>query len=214
MKQKTQKADYGSTETINEITGIILAGGRARRMGGIDKGLIDLDGEPMVSHVIRRFQPQVGSIIISANRNLREYSKWATRVVGDKVGEYDGPLAGMASAVSLADTEFAATVPCDSPMLCADLVSRMYRLCTACNAEVAVAHDGDRLQPVFSLMRVTVADSILDFLASGERKIDRWLSECDTVTVDFSDARDSFINVNTEEERLSFLARNKTPRMR
>lgn len=196
------------TMTTDQITGIILAGGRARRMGGVDKGLIDLDGEPMVSHVVRRFGPQVGSIIISANRNLTEYRKWAARVVPDTVGEYDGPLAGMASAMLLADTEFAATVPCDAPRLCTELVSRMHKVCAARSAEIAVAHDGDRLQPVFALMRVTLAESIVDFLNAGERKIDRWLGHHDTVNVDFSDVRDSFLNVNTKEERLSILTRH------
>lgn len=195
--------------SVNQITGIVLAGGRARRMGGVDKGLIELDGAPMISHVVLRFRPQVSRIIISANRNLAEYRQWSDCVVRDSIGEFDGPLAGMASGMELVDTEFAATVPCDSPLLCKDLTSRLHDECVSRRADIAVAHDGERLQPVFSLMRASLSPSILAFLESGERKIDKWFDQHQTVAVDFSDARESFLNVNTEEDRLALLARSR-----
>ena len=191
----------------DRVTGIILAGGRARRMGGVDKGLIDLDGSPMVSYVVHQFRPQVRRVIISANRNLTEYRRWSEFVVTDTFGEFEGPLAGMASAMALVDTEFAATVPCDSPLLCADLASRMYAECIERDVDIAVANDGERLQPVFTLMRASLAPSILSFLRSGERKIDKWFTEHETIAVDFSDARESFLNVNTEQDRQALLAR-------
>ena len=188
------------------VTGIILAEGRARRMGGVDKGLIDLDGSPMIAHVVRRLIPQVSSIIISANRNLKEYGKWTDRVVKDAIGDFDGPLAGMASGLDLVDTEFAATVPCDSPLLPKDLISRMHRECVSRAADIAVAHDGERLQPVFTMMRPSLGASILEFLESGERKIDKWFDQHAFVAVDFSDSPESFLNINTEEDKHRLIA--------
>ena len=175
-------------------------------MGGVDKGLIDLDGSPMITHIVRRLMPQVGDIVISANRNLTEYRKWSDRIVEDTIGEFDGPLAGMASGLALVDTEFAATVPCDSPLLTMDLVSRMYRACVSQVVDIAVAHDGERLQPVFTMMRPSLAASILEFLGSGERKIDKWFEQHTSVAVDFSDAPETFLNINTEDDKRHLLA--------
>ncbi|MFC1680590.1 molybdenum cofactor guanylyltransferase MobA [Pseudomonadota bacterium] len=192
--------------SIKQVTGIVLAGGRARRMGGIDKGLIDLDGMPMIAHVVRRLMPQVSGIIISANRNLTEYGEWTDRVVKDTIGDFDGPLAGMASGLDLVNTEFAATVPCDSPLLTKDLISRMYRECVSRAADIAVAHDGERLQPVFTMMRPSLGASILGFLESGERKIDKWFEQHAFISVDFSDRPESFLNINTEDDKRRLLA--------
>jgi molybdopterin-guanine dinucleotide biosynthesis protein A len=175
-------------------------------MGGIDKGLVDLAGAPMVAHVVRRLRPQVKRIIISANRNQSEYLKWTEQVVADAVGEFDGPLAGVASALELVNTEYAATAPCDSPLLAEDMVSRMYHACVTERADIAVASDGSRLQPVFSLLRASLGPSIADFLDSGERKIDKWYQRHAVVTVDFSDVPESFMNINTDEDKAMLLA--------
>ena len=191
---------------IDQVTGIVLAGGRARRMGGVDKGLVDLDGAPMISHGVRRIRPQVNKMIISANRNLPEYRKWSDQVVADTIGEFDGPLAGMASGLELVETEFAVTVPCDSPLVSNDLVSRMYSACVSKAADIAVAHDGARLQPVFALLRRTLGASIVEFLESGERKIDKWFERHDFTAVDFSDTPESFLNINTQDDKLHLLA--------
>ena len=191
---------------IDQVSGIVLAGGRARRMGGVDKGLVDLDGAPMISHVVRRIRPQMSKMIISANRNLPEYGKWSDQVVADTIGEFDGPLAGMASGLELVETEFAVTVPCDSPLVSNDLVSRMYDACVSKAADIAVAHDGARLQPVFALLRRTLGASIVEFLESGERKIDKWFERHDFTTVDFSDTPESFLNINTQDDKLHLLA--------
>jgi molybdopterin-guanine dinucleotide biosynthesis protein A len=192
--------------SIDQVTGIVLAGGRARRMGGVDKGLVDLDGAPMISHVVRRIRPQVSEMIISANRNLPEYRKWSNQVVADTIGEFDGPLAGMASGLELVETDFAVTVPCDSPLVSNDLVSRMYDACVSSAADIAVAHDGVRLQPVFALMQKTLGASIIEFLESGERKIDKWFERHDFIAVDFSDSPESFLNINTQDDKLHLLA--------
>ncbi len=193
----------------DQTAGIILAGGRARRMGGVDKGLIDLDGAPMVAHVVRRLRPQVKQIIISANRNLSEYQNWSDRVVQDAIGEFHGPLAGMASGLESADCEYAATVPCDSPLLARDLVARMHHACLTAQADIAVASDGDRIQPVFTFLRTSLRASIVAFLRSGERKIDKWFERHAVVVVDFSDESESFHNVNTPEDKVYLVAHNR-----
>ena len=191
----------------DQITGLILAGGRARRMGGVDKGLIDIGGKPMIAHVVDRLSPQVKQIIINANRNLGEYEKWAELVVKDSFGEFDGPLAGMASGLESADTEYVVTAPCDSPLLADDLAIRMHSQCTAQNAELAVATDGNRLQPVFTLLRHSLLSSMMSFLQAGERKIDKWFDQHIITVVDFSDKPETFLNVNTIEEKENLAAR-------
>ncbi|MDA9982343.1 molybdenum cofactor guanylyltransferase [Gammaproteobacteria bacterium] len=185
----------------DQITGLILAGGRARRMGGVDKGLAELDGRPMVTHVIDRLAPQVGRIIINANRNLAVYRAWSNTVVKDRIGEYDGPLAGVASGLEAADTEFMLTVPCDCPLVANDLTERMYHGLISERAEIAVATDGQRLQPVFMLLGRGLLASIESFLAAGERKIDKWFENHAVTVVDFSDESDTFLNINSIEEK-------------
>ncbi len=176
-------------------------------MGGVDKGLIDIGGIPMIAHVVQRLTPQVKQIIINANRNLEEYEKWAELVVKDNIGEFDGPLAGMASGLESADTDYVVTAPCDSPLLADDLAIRMHSQCTAKNAELAVASDGNRLQPVFTLLRCTLLPSMISFLQAGERKIDKWFDQHLITVVDFSDKPEAFLNVNTIEEKESLIAR-------
>ena len=185
----------------DQITGLILAGGRARRMGGVDKGLVELDGRPMVTHVVGRLAPQVGRIIINANRNLAVYRAWSNTVVKDRNGEYDGPLAGVASGLEAADTEFMLTVPCDCPLVANDLTERMYHGLISERAEVAVATDGKRLQPVFMLLARGLLASIESYLATGERKIDKWFENHAVTVVDFSDEPDTFLNINSIEEK-------------
>lgn len=185
----------------DQITGLILAGGRARRMGGVDKGLAELDGRPMVTHVVDRLAPQVGRIIINANRNLAVYRAWSNTVVKDRIGEYDGPLAGVASGLEAADTEFMLTVPCDCPLVANDLTERMYHGLISERAEIAVATDGQRLQPVFMLLGRGLLASIESFLAAGERKIDKWFENHAVTVVDFSDESDTFLNINSIEEK-------------
>lgn len=189
-----------------DITGLILAGGRARRMGGVDKGLVELGGKPLVGHVVERLSPQVQRIIINANRNLPEYKNWADTVIKDSIGEYDGPLAGMASGLEVTNTEYMLTTPCDSPFLASDLAERMYGELISAQAEVAVASDGERLQPVFMLIQRSMLSSIVAFLQTGERKIDKWFDQHAVAVVDFSDKPETFVNINTVEEKEAFVS--------
>lgn len=184
-----------------DVTGVILAGGMARRMGGQDKGLIELAGRPMAAWILERLAPQVGGVIINANRNLERYADLGAPVVPDTLPDFSGPLAGMAAALSQAETPWIATVPCDGPFVPPDLVERLLRACAEQGAELAVAHDGERLQPVFALIPIALRPSLEDFLAEGGRKIDAWYARHAMALADFSDRRDTFVNVNTPEER-------------
>lgn len=190
-----------------DTTGVILAGGRARRMGGRDKGLLPMAGRAMIEYVIDALTPQVTETLINANRSLDEYARFGHRVVADDLPDFSGPLAGMASAMAAADTTYIAVVPCDSPLLAPDLVARLHRALRQADAELAVAHDGERMQPVFALLPTALLDDLHDFLAGGERKIDQWYTRRRMALADFSDLPDMFINVNTPEQLSRLTAR-------
>ncbi|MFL6712643.1 MAG: molybdenum cofactor guanylyltransferase MobA [Sulfurifustis sp.] len=190
------------TEAVREnITGVILAGGRGSRMGGDDKGLVTLNGKPMVWHVMTRLRPQVGALLISANRNQERYAAFGVPVVPDLLPDFQGPLAGIASALQHAQTAYVVTAPCDSPLIGPDLVTRLARALVVESAEVAVAHDGSREHPVFLLLERALAPSLTAFLSAGERKIDRWFARHRVARADFSDCPDAFLNVNDAAER-------------
>ena len=184
-----------------EITGTILAGGRAQRMGGQDKGFIDLNGKPMVEYVLAILKPQTAAIVINANRSLDRYARYGYPIVIDDLGDFQGPLAGFASCLANVVTPYLLTVPCDSPLLPNDLGPRLYQALLYEQAELAVAYSGDRLQPVFSLLRRELLGSLRDFLEHGERKIDRWYARHKVARADFTDRPDAFLNINTEQER-------------
>lgn len=180
-----------------EITAVILAGGRGRRMGGRDKGLVEINGVPLIEHALSAVAPQVGKVIINANRNSEEYRRYGIPVVSDTMTDYQGPLAGFASTMAAAETPLILTIPCDSPLLPPDLVQRLVLALQSENAELAVAHDGERLQPVFALIRVELLPSLQQFLDRGERKIDLWYAEHRMARADFSDIPEIFLNINT-----------------
>jgi molybdopterin-guanine dinucleotide biosynthesis protein A len=185
------------------VTGLVLAGGQARRMGGSDKGLVPLAGRPMVEHVIQALRPQVGSILLSANRNRERYARYGHPVIADDLGDYPGPLAGVAAALRHCTSEFLVTVPCDAPLLPPDLVVRLLAAREAGDADAAVVHDGRRLQPVFLLLHSRVAPSLEAYLADGGRRVDAWLGQLRAVVADFSDRTGAFVNVNDPNERLA-----------
>lgn len=180
------------------LSGVILAGGAGRRMGGVDKGLVELAGRPLARHVLDALAPQVDAVLVSANRNAFEYRKLGCAVVGDGEGgggeDYRGPLAGMLGGMKKAAAPLALFVPCDAPFLPADLAARLR---AAGDCDIAVAHDGERLQPVFCLLRTTLADSLARFLGGGGRKIDYWFDLHNVRRVDFSDNPGGFANINS-----------------
>lgn len=170
-------------------------------MGGVDKGLVLLNNKPMVEHVLTALRPQVGALIISANRNRDEYAAFGYAVVADIVGDYFGPLAGMASAMQAAATEYLLTAPCDSPLVPNDLAMRLYQALASEGADIGVAHDGEYIQPVFALLRRALLPSLVEYLEKGERKVNRWFGKHKLALAYFEDRPDMFINVNNTDER-------------
>ena len=183
-----------------QITGVVLAGGLGRRMGGTDKGLQELRGQPMVHWVIERLAPQVDELLINANQNGERYAAFGHRVVPDQIPGFAGPLAGLHAALATATHPLVATAPCDSPFLPADLISRLFSALTAANADLAVAKTFDQAHPVFCLCQRSVLPHLTEFLESGGRKVDRWYSTLNIVEVAFDDEADAFENINTHEE--------------
>jgi len=196
-----------------ELTGVILAGGRARRMGGQDKGLVEVNGAPMVAYVARALRPQVGRLLINANRNVEAYARVSgCEVVSDRLQGFAGPLAGMASAFDRARGRYLLTVPCDSPLIPGDLAERLHGALAEAGAEIAVAHDGERMQPVFALIDRDLQASLEAFLARGGRKIDAWYAAHRVALADLSDRPETFLNVNTPEERAALEDRLRAAR--
>jgi molybdenum cofactor guanylyltransferase len=183
------------------ITAVILAGGEGRRMGGEDKGLIEISGRRMVEHVLARIVPQVGRVMINANRNRASYARLGHPVFSDELNDFQGPLAGVATALAQIDTPFLLTLPCDSPAPPEDLAARLYRALETEQADIAVAHDGRRLHPVFALLRRELLPSLRDYLAAGDRKIDLWFERHHSIAVDFADEAEAFLNVNSPADR-------------
>ena len=180
------------------VTGIVLAGGQGRRLGGVDKGLQLLHGKPMIAAVIARLAPQVDEILINANQNLETYAGFGYRLVPDAIGGFAGPLAGLHAGLSVARHALVLTVPCDSPFLPLGLLSRLYKQMG--DKDLAVARTGDQPHPVFSLVRVSILDHLSKFLSTGGRKIDAWYSTLRVIEVPFDDEASAFRNINTREE--------------
>jgi molybdopterin-guanine dinucleotide biosynthesis protein A len=184
----------------SSITGVVLAGGKARRMGGVDKGLILFRGQPLVAYALEALRVVASRIVINANRNRERYTKFGFPVVADATDTFEGPLAGLLCAMRFAETPYVMAVPCDSPMMTGGLLRRLADRLSDCQAEVCVAHDGERLHPVFLLAERSLVQSLEAYLASGGRKIDLWLADRRLALADYSDHPELFVNVNTPED--------------
>ena len=187
-----------------QITGLILAGGRAQRMGGIDKGLIPFNGKPLIASAITRLKSQVGPILINANRNVTKYASYGFPVIMDETPDFSGPLAGFAAGLKVCNTPYLLTTPCDSPLLPADLGIKLATEMTRGDFQLVYASSKEAdskilAQPVFCLMRADLQEPLKTFLQKGDLKIDRWFKELRSSTVVFDDAQ-LFANVNTPEE--------------
>ena len=197
-----------------DITGLILAGGRGSRMGGVDKGLQTFNGMPLALHTLTRLQMGggVGHVMINANRNLAAYESFGASVWPDGLADYAGPLAGFLTGLERCETPYLVTVPCDTPLLPLDLVPRLAQALQAQDAEIAMAaapeisKDGSvqvRTQPVFCLLRVELLENLMQFTQGGGRKIDAWTALHKTVIVPFDlpgDSPQAFFNANTLAE--------------
>ncbi len=206
--------DFTAPLHAEAITGIILAGGRGSRMGGVDKGLQNFNGVPLALHTLLRLSPQVGDIMINANRNLAAYESFGVPVWPDAatLGEYAGPLAGFMTGLERCETPYLLTVPCDTPLFPADLVARLAEALAHDGADFAVAaapEEDDqknisiRPQPVFCQIRCEMLESLMRFTKNGGRKIDAWTAQHKTVHVTFDQAGDDahgFCNANTLAE--------------
>ena len=187
----------------SNITAVILAGGRGRRLGGQDKGLVELDGKPLIEHILDAIASQVDRITINANRNQQSYADYGYPVINDNMADYQGPLAGFAAALSACNTDYIVTLPCDGPYVPENLVERLCNALIENNADLAVAHDGQRMQPVYALIPRSLLGSLQAFLDAGDRKIDLWYARHSTAQADFSDITETFFNINTAEDHLS-----------
>lgn len=205
----------------SQITGIILAGGRGTRMGGVDKGLQLYNDTPLAKHAIQRLRPQVGKLLINANRNLEIYQTWgsevAAEVVADGLADFAGPLAGFLVGLQQCKTPFLMTVPCDTPRFPSDLVARLSEALVQQDAEIAMVSSPDeegvlRHQPVFCLMKRTLLESLKVFTDDDGRKIGAWAAQQKLVRVNFNEAHDdpkAFYNANTLQDLLQLSAYEK-----
>lgn len=186
---------------LDPLTGLVLAGGRAERMGGRDKGLLELAGEPLVVHAIRQLRSQVAEVLISANRNLARYRRFGCRVVRDGETErYRGPLAGILAAMRASTTAYLLTAPCDSPLLPPDYARRMRAALERERASLAVVCREGFWQPVFALLPVALRDDLAAYLAAGGSGAGRWLAGHRPAPVEFPEWPAVIGNVNTPED--------------
>lgn len=185
---------------LSDVAGCVLAGGLGRRLGGVDKGLVELAGRPLAARALERLRPQVATLVVSANRNVEAYARLCDRVVSDATSAFDGPLAGVVAAMAATDAPVLAVVPCDCPFFPEDLVARLGAAFGRPGVEIATVRAAGRLQPAFLLARTALRPAIETALASGERRIARFFAQRETVEVDFSDAPAAFDNINTPED--------------
>ena len=193
------------------ISAVILAGGLATRMNGVDKGLVQLQQKPLIAHVITRLQPQVDEIFINANREITQYAAFGLPVLKDENEEFIGPLAGFSLGLQHAKHDYVLTVPCDSPLLPLDLAERLLSGMAASLADIAVASSEENAHPVFCLMKKSVLPSLQAYIESGERKVSAWQKSLNYIEVDFSDNFQAFTNLNTFDDLADLeLKLNKT----
>ncbi len=183
-----------------QITGLILAGGRSSRMNGNDKGLLKLHGSTMIEHVIKRLNPQVDHILISANRHLEQYQTFGYDVLVDDYDDYRGPLAGMSRGLSYSQSKYLLTVPCDGPLLPLDLARRLLDFACQENAKAVLAFDGKYRQPTYNLIHIDLLPALTRSLENNQHKLGKWLMDNGAISLDFSDQKSAFLNINTLDD--------------
>ena len=184
----------------DEVTGVVLAGGLARRMNKQDKGLVEYHNKAMVSYAVDAMKQVATSVLINANRNISAYQRYGCEVISDQTDSFDGPLAGVLSAISHANTELLCVMPCDSPLIKAEHLKKLLTDLADKNADIAVAFDGERMHPVFLALKTSLQNSLQQYLQQGDRKIDLWLQQHHLIKVDFSQCPEVFLNINTLSE--------------
>lgn len=187
---------------INQISAVILAGGLARRMNGVEKGLQELAGKPLIYHILERLSPQIGTIWLNINRSQERYQSLYPHLpfYFDERADFQGALSGIASGFSHIDSEYLLFVPCDSPFLPTNLRQKLQTALQINEAHIAYAHDGDRPHPTFALIHRSVVPALNAYLAQGERRLYAFFKSQKSVAVDFSEQKSAFQNFNTLEE--------------
>lgn len=183
---------------MGAVTGVILAGGKASRMGGQDKGLLELKGKPLWQYVAHALRPQVDKLIVSANRNLDVYRASGLPVIQDCIADYPGPLAGMLSVMQQSNSDWYLFSPCDTPFIPDNLAERLASV--GQNTSAVWVHDGERDHPTIALIHRKVVPELERYIAQGERRVMVFLNSLGGCPVDFSDKKQSFVNVNTPED--------------
>lgn len=183
-----------------EVTGVVLAGGQAKRMNNKDKGLILINGKPLIKYVLDTLEPQVNKILINANRNLDQYSVYGYPVIADQDSGYLGPLSGMLTALKQATTDYIFVVPCDTPLLPGNIVSLFTHDIEHDPLRPRVAHDAKRIQPLFALLHKSLIENLTQFIGRGERKAEIWILNQNPIIVNFADQSDCFVNINQTED--------------
>ncbi|WP_394752067.1 molybdenum cofactor guanylyltransferase MobA [Crenothrix sp.] len=189
-----------NTQPINnpsKTACVILAGGRATRMGHQDKGLVHYNGQPLIHYAIAASQCVVDQLIINANRNITRYQELGLAVITDDTASFDGPLAGVLAAMHATDAEVLLAIPCDCPLIKAQHLQKLLLAVMQTKADIAVACEGDQLHGVFFAVRTILQQSLHDYLASGQRKVSTWQIQQQMIKVDFSAEPDIFTNINT-----------------
>jgi molybdopterin-guanine dinucleotide biosynthesis protein A len=183
-----------------DICTVILAGGQGKRMQGEDKGLIEWQGKPLIEHILQTLASEHGQIMINANRNIQRYKKYNYPVISDSIRDYQGPLAGILSAMQHCNHDYLLCMPCDSPRPPENMLQRLLACLQLNNASCALCHDGERLQPLFALLSCQLESSLEDFLRRGEGKVQMFFQQHNPAICDFSDQADRFHNFNTPDD--------------
>lgn len=183
-----------------KVIGVVLAGGLARRMGGKDKGLVLYKRQALIKYALQAIEPVVDHVVINANRNLAQYKQFGYPVITDQTDQFEGPLAGILSVMMQSDAEIILAMPCDSPLFTTAHLHRLLDAMTSEQTDIAVASDGERLQPIFLAVKSKLESSLKAYLLSGQRKIDRWLEQHTMNVVDFPNNTEIFLNINTLQE--------------
>ena len=187
-----------------KVSGVILAGGLARRMNKQDKGLVPFDNKALITYALQAMSPVVDELFINANRNIEQYQQFDYPVISDVQSDFAGPLAGVYAALNVCEHEVLLVIPCDSPFITADGLQTLLAEHERSQADIAVAFDGNRIHPVFMAIQSSLKNSLQGYLAQGERKIDRWFEQHNWVKVDFSANPEFFSNINTLEQLTKF----------
>lgn len=185
---------------MNNITAVILAGGRATRMDGVDKGLLTFNKRPLIETSLQILDPWFETILININRNKSAYALYKKTLITDESEDYLGPLSGMLAALKIAKTDVILTIPCDMPFISMQILNKLLGKSIEAASRPVTVHDGNRLQPMVSLLHKSSIESLSDYLAAGDRKVDLWFERNNALTVSVKDNENQFFNINSKQD--------------